>query len=62
MVIFAYYLLATILPVDKIIGRFYPFITVILILGTTLSFFGTLYLLMTGSVTMEPVTFDNFFN
>lgn len=26
VIIFAYYILATIVPVDKIIGRFYPYL------------------------------------
>ena len=30
-IIFAYYFLATILPVDKIIGRVYPFFAVLLV-------------------------------
>src|SRR5699024_10281370 len=32
--IFAYYFLSTILPIDKIIGRFYPYFGAILLLGT----------------------------
>lgn len=33
-VIFIYYFLSTILPIDKIIGRFYPYFGAVLILGT----------------------------
>src|SRR5690625_1615320 len=33
-IIFVYYFLSTILPIDKIIGRFYPYFGAILILGT----------------------------
>lgn len=33
-IIFVYYFLSTILPIDKIIGRFYPFFGAILLLGT----------------------------
>lgn len=32
--IFIYYLLSTILPIDKIIGRFYPFFGAVLLIGT----------------------------
>jgi carbon starvation protein CstA len=32
--IFVYYFLSTVLPIDKIIGRFYPFFGAILLLGT----------------------------
>lgn len=32
-VIFAYYVLATLLPIDKIIGRFYPFFGILLVLS-----------------------------
>ena len=32
-VIFAYYVLATLLPIDKIIGRFYPFFGVLLVIS-----------------------------
>jgi len=33
-IIFVYYFLSTILPIDKIIGRFYPYFGAILLLGT----------------------------
>src|SRR5699024_8941287 len=33
-IIFVYYLMSTILPIDKIIGRFYPYFGAILLLGT----------------------------
>ncbi|MBU5465757.1 carbon starvation protein A [Virgibacillus sp. MSJ-26] len=34
MVIFTYFLLSTILPIDKIIGRIYPFFGAVLLIGT----------------------------
>ncbi|WP_277679662.1 carbon starvation CstA family protein [Gracilibacillus dipsosauri] len=34
LAIFAYYILSTILPIDKIIGRIYPFLGAILLIGT----------------------------
>ncbi|MBQ6296347.1 MAG: carbon starvation protein A, partial [Selenomonadaceae bacterium] len=39
-VIFAYYLLATLLPIDKIIGRIYPIFGAILLLSAVGIFFG----------------------
>src|SRR5690625_7626633 len=33
-VIFVYYFLSTVLPIDKIIGRFYPFFGAVLLIGT----------------------------
>ena len=41
--IFAYYFLATMLPIDKIIGRFYPFFALMLIL-VTLALMGVLFI------------------
>jgi len=32
--IFAYYVIATLCPIDKIIGRVYPFVAIVLLLGT----------------------------
>src|SRR5699024_4118011 len=34
LLIFVYYLLSTILPIDQIIGRVYPFLRAILLIGT----------------------------
>ena len=36
MIIFAYYFLATLLPIDKIVGRFYPLFALCLLLSTVL--------------------------
>lgn len=41
-IIFAYYLIATLLPIDKLIGRFYPF-------------FGALLLFMSGGLTLALI-------
>ena len=46
--IFAYYFLATILPVDKIIARFYPYFTGLLLLGTFGIFVSILFSAITG--------------
>lgn len=40
--IFAYYIAATLLPIDKIIGRFYPIFGMMLLLGTAFIFFALL--------------------
>lgn len=39
ILIFAYYILATLLPVDKIIGRIYPVFGILLLIGTAMIFF-----------------------
>lgn len=49
-IIFSYYFLATLLPIDKIIGRFYPFFGACLILSTVL----LLCVLMTRGITFYP--------
>jgi len=36
VLIFSYYVIATLCPIDKIIGKFYPFVAVVLVLGTVL--------------------------
>ena len=36
LIIFAYYFLATMLPIDKIVGKFYPFFAAMLLLATVL--------------------------
>ncbi|MDO4583746.1 MAG: carbon starvation CstA family protein [Planctomycetia bacterium] len=41
--IFVYYILATLFPIDKIIGRIYPFFGGMLILGTALLFVSLVY-------------------
>lgn len=55
-VIFAYYILATLLPIDKVIGNVYP------IFGVALLFMaaGLLYVMLFGDVTI-PVTFNDTF-
>ena len=58
-IIFAYYLIATLLPIDKLIGRFYPFF------GALLLFMSgglTLALIFSSEYSMLPnVEFTNFF-
>jgi carbon starvation protein CstA len=54
-IIFAYYLLATLLPIDKLIGRIYP------LFGLALLFMagGILYGLLTGGHTIPEMSFQN---
>ncbi len=60
-VIFIYYIVSTIMPIDKIIGRFYPFITGLLVLGTSLVLISVLAQVAIGTITMPPFTFDMLF-
>ncbi|MBQ1748297.1 MAG: carbon starvation protein A [Bacteroidales bacterium] len=56
-IVFAYYILATMLPIDKIIGTIYP------VFGFALIFMalGILYVLFSGSLTIPDLTtLDNF--
>ncbi len=53
-IIFIYYIISTIMPIDKIIGKLYPFITGLLILGTSLTLISVLFQVATGSITMQP--------
>ena len=54
-VIFIYYLLSTILPIDKIIGRFYPIFGAILLIGTI----GVGGALVISDHTIPELTFQN---
>ncbi len=62
LVIFGYYVLSTIMPIDKIIAKFYPFITGLLLLGTSLVLVFVLGQVATGSITPEPFSFDMLFS
>ena len=57
-IILVYYILATLLPIDKIIGRFYPFF------GAALFFMaiGILCVLLFGSYSIPNLTFETFRN
>lgn len=56
IVIFGYYFLTTLLPVDKIIGKFYPFFALLLI-GVTITLLVTLFRI--GGNWFEPMSFSN---
>jgi len=55
MVIYAYYLLATLMPIDKIIGRFYPFFALALLIMV----FGLGAALLTGQIPSPEFTLKN---
>jgi carbon starvation protein CstA len=54
-IILAYYLCATLLPIDKIIGRIYPVFGFVLVFMA----FGLLYVILTGDYTVPELSFTN---
>lgn len=62
LVIFIYYIISTIAPIDKIIGKIYPYITIILLVGTLLTFISVLFMTLMGNIDLPKVTFDNILN
>ena len=52
--VFVYYVAATIFPVDKIIGRFYPFFGAVLLLGTLAIFVSIICNLFVNPDLLEP--------
>ncbi len=61
-IIFIYYIISTIAPIDKIIGRIYPYITAILLIGTSLAFISVVMMQITGQVASPEITMSNIFN
>lgn len=61
LVIFVYYIMSTIMPIDKIIGRFYPFITGLLVVGTTLVLVSILGQVMVGNIVAPAFTMSMLF-
>ena len=55
LAIYAYYLLATLLPIDAIIGRFYPFFALALLVMVA----GLGFSLLTGRIPLVSFTLDN---
>jgi carbon starvation protein CstA len=53
--IFIYYILATILPIDKIVAPIYPFIAIFLIIGTFLTFMGISIHLFNGNLVAPSI-------
>ena len=61
-IIFLYYIIATMLPIDKIIGNIYPYLGAIL-LFMAIAIGGSLLIKgATGEITITELTFDNFRN
>lgn len=60
-IIFIYYIISTIMPIDKIIGKFYPFITGLLILGTTLVLVSVLGQVAIGNIELPAFSIDMLF-
>ena len=54
-VIAMYYIIATLFPIDKIIGRFYPFFGLLLLTGTALVFIG----FFTKGLQIQDINFEN---
>ncbi len=61
-IIFVYYIISTIAPIDKIIGRIYPYITGVLLLGTSLAFISVIIMQITGEVSSPEITLNNIMN
>lgn len=55
LAIYAYYLVATLLPIDKIIGRFYPFFSLALLVMVA----GLGFALLSGGIEVPPFTLKN---
>ena len=49
-IIFAYYIMATVMPIDKIIARYYPYLTALLLIGTLAIFISLLVSTVTGGL------------
>lgn len=62
IVIFAYYFVATIFPIDKIIGKIYPFFGVSLLLMALLIGFSIIYNSITGSFILHELNINDFKN
>ncbi len=61
-IIFIYYIISTVTPIDKIIGKIYPLITAILLIGTSLAFIAVLGMQVTGKVELPAITLSNILN
>lgn len=60
--IFAYYLIATLFPINKIIGRIYPFFGATLLIMAILIAGSMVFLGFTGKLEMFELSFDGFAN
>ena len=62
IIIFVYYILATLVPIDKIIGRIYPWLGAVLLFMAVAIGFSLIIKGLNGSVTLTELTFDNMRN
>jgi len=62
VIIFAYYIIATILPINKIIGRIYPFFGILLVLMAIMVTSVMLFKSVTGQIQMVELSLDSFRN
>jgi carbon starvation protein CstA len=61
-VIFAYYIVATLFPIDKIIGRIYPFFGAVLLIMAVMIFSVMVFKDFNGSMNMHELGFSDFKN
>lgn len=61
-IIFIYYILATLLPIDKIIGKIYPVFGVILLFMAIAVAGAMIFKTFNGTLTMTELSFDSFRN
>ena len=61
-IIFAYYLIATLLPINKIIGKIYPFFGALLIFMALSIAFVMIYKSATGTIQLHEISFADFKN
>ena len=62
VIIFVYYILATLVPIDKIIGRFYPYLGAVLLFMAVAIGLSLIIKGFNGSITLTELTFDNMRN
>ena len=53
--VFAYFVLATVTPIQTIVARFYPIMGVSLLLGTAMLLIGTFWLIFSGAVSVPTI-------
>ncbi|MBR5034657.1 MAG: carbon starvation protein A [Bacteroidales bacterium] len=62
IIIFVYYILATLVPIDKIIGRIYPYLGAVLLFMAVAVGCALIVKGLGGSIQLTELTFDNFRN
>ncbi|MDR0982723.1 MAG: hypothetical protein LBM07_05725 [Culturomica sp.] len=61
-IVFVYYIIATLLPIDKIIGKIYPFMGGVLLFMAAGIFFAMLYKAFAGDISMVELNSETFRN